>query len=140
MRKGEKAIRILAPMTVKDRQASGEDERERARTFFRTVAVFDVAQTEPLPGVEPVPLTPPAQPIDGDSHADLIVPLVRLARELGYRVEYRLLPSGGAAGWCDPSAKRIVVASGPAKKRKRVWRGSSGPGTLIALTTDRSTT
>ena len=41
----------------------------RRKTFFRTVPVFDVSMTDPLPGTEPVPLTPPSQPITGDSHA-----------------------------------------------------------------------
>jgi N-terminal domain of anti-restriction factor ArdC len=40
VRKGEKAIRILAPVTVKQRDAHGEDTGE-TKTFFRTVPVFD---------------------------------------------------------------------------------------------------
>jgi hypothetical protein len=57
--------------------------------FFRTVPVFDVYMTDVLPGTEPVPLTPPAQPIDGDSHAALIAPLQRLGCQLGYTIERR---------------------------------------------------
>src|SRR5204863_2497913 len=71
VRKGERAIRILAPVTVKARDDHDEQTGE-TRVFFRTVPVFDVAMTDPLPGLEPVPLEPPAQPIEGDSHADLI--------------------------------------------------------------------
>ncbi len=40
--KGEKAIWILAPMTVKQRQADGDEQDER-RVFFRGVPVFDRA-------------------------------------------------------------------------------------------------
>lgn len=75
VRKGERAIRILAPMRVGDRgregsEVEGEGEREQPRrTVFRAVPVFDVSQTDPLPGVEPVPLAPPSQPIEGDSHS-----------------------------------------------------------------------
>src|SRR4051812_10336930 len=58
VRKGERAIKILAPVAVKQLDDDGEDSGER-RIFFRAVAVFDVAQTEPLPSKEPVPLTPP---------------------------------------------------------------------------------
>ena len=47
------------------------------------------AMTDPLPGVEPVPLAPPAEPIDGDSHQHLIAPLHALAAELGYSVDTR---------------------------------------------------
>jgi hypothetical protein len=38
------------------------------RIFFRTVPVF-VCMTEPLPGTEPVPLTPPVQPIEATATA-----------------------------------------------------------------------
>lgn len=88
VRKGETAIRILAPFTVKDRNATGE-ETGATKTFFRTVSVFDVSMTTPLPGKEPVPLAPPSQPITGDSHRNLIAPLIAHARQLGYTVEFR---------------------------------------------------
>src|ERR687897_1489267 len=94
VRKGEKAIKILAPVAVKQRDDGGEETGEK-RIFFRTVPVFDVSQTDPLPGTEPVPLTPPAQAIEGDSHSHLIAPLQEFARELGHRVEIRELPEHG---------------------------------------------
>ena len=118
MRKGEKAIRILAPVTVKQRDANGEETGEK-KVFFRTVPVFDVSMTDPLPGKEPVPLAPPSQPITGDSHHHLIAPLVAHAAELGYTVEFRQLPEDGPAGWCDAKHKQIVVATGPANRQVR---------------------
>jgi hypothetical protein len=112
VRKGERAIRILAPMSVRCREAEhaeGNDAgEERRRTVFRAVAVFDVAQTEALPGSEPVPLEPPGEPITGDSHAHLLDPLARLAAELGFRLEHRPL-EGSADGWCEVADRRIVV-------------------------------
>jgi hypothetical protein len=83
------------------------------------VPVFDVAMTEPMPGMEPVPLAPPAEPIEGDSHRHLLTPLHALGRELGYRVEIRELPDDGPGGWCDPRRRQIVVASGPANRQVR---------------------
>jgi hypothetical protein len=62
VREGEKAIRILAPVTVTQRDDNGDEHGEK-KVFFRTVPVFDVSMTEPLPGKEPVPLAPPSQPI-----------------------------------------------------------------------------
>src|SRR5215213_11106023 len=118
VRKGEKAIRILAPLAVKQRDDAGVETGEK-RVFFRTVPVFDVAMTEPLPGMEPVPLAPPAEPIEGDSHRHLIAPLQALGRELGYGVEIRELPDEGPGGWCDPKHRQIVVASGPANREVR---------------------
>jgi hypothetical protein len=118
VRKGETAIRILAPFTVKERDADGEETGE-TKTFFRTVPVFDVSMTAPLPGKEPVPLAPPSEPITGDSHRHLIAPLIAYAGQLGYSVDVRELPDRGPAGWCDPEHKQIVVATGPANRRVR---------------------
>jgi hypothetical protein len=118
VRKGEKAIRILAPVTVKQRDTDGENTGE-TKTFFRTVPVFDVSMTDPLPGKEPVPLSPPSQPITGDSHSHLIPPLIAHAGQLGYSVEIRDLPENGPGGWCDPKGKQIVVARGPANRQLR---------------------
>jgi N-terminal domain of anti-restriction factor ArdC len=118
VRKGEKAIRILAPVTVKQRDTDGEKTGE-SKTFFRTVPVFDVSMTDPLPDKEPIPLTPPSQPITGDSHRDLIAPMIAHAAQLGYSVEIRDLPENGPGGWCDPKRKQIVVATGPANRQLR---------------------
>lgn len=51
VRKGEKALRILAPVSVKERDAAGEETGKR-RVFFKTAFVFELSQTEPLPGAE----------------------------------------------------------------------------------------
>lgn len=118
VRKGEKAIRILAPVTVKQRDEQGEETEEK-KVFFRAVPVFDVSMTNPLPGKEPVPLAAPSQPITGDSHQHLIAPLIAHAGELGYTVEIRDLPEHGPGGWCDPERKQIVVATGPANRQVR---------------------
>ena len=118
VRRGERAIRILAPVTVKERDASGEQTAEK-RVFFKAVSVWDVSMTEPLPGKEPVPLSPPSQPITGDSHHHLIAPLIAHATELGYSVELRDLPDGGPGGWCDRERRQIVVASGSANRQVR---------------------
>lgn len=125
VRKGEHGIRILAPMPLRDRDvesdaSSNDEDRENMRTLFKSVAVFDVAQTEALPGREPVALEPPSEPITGESHVHLLAPLERLAGELGYRVEQHRL-DGAADGWCDPEARQIVInVALPANARVRV--------------------
>ena len=43
--------------------ADGQAKDDACGRSFSTVAVFDVAQTEPLPGGDPVPLSPASQPI-----------------------------------------------------------------------------
>jgi hypothetical protein len=119
VRKGEKAIHILAPVTVKRRDEHGDPTAEKA-VVFRAVPVFDVTMTDPLPGREPVPLTPPTQPITGDSHQHLIAPLIAHAATLGYRVEIRELPEHGPAGWCDSAHQQITIAAGPANRQVRI--------------------
>jgi hypothetical protein len=57
VRKGEKAIKILGPVAINQRDNDDEETGEK-RIFFRTVAVFDVSQTDPLPGTEPGPARP----------------------------------------------------------------------------------
>ena len=105
VRKGERAIRILAPMSVRTR-ARGPSARPAPipassdALVFRAVSVFDVSQTDPLPDREPLPLGPPSQPPQGDSHAHLLAPLSDSRHELGYVVQTRAL-EGSADGWCD---------------------------------------
>jgi hypothetical protein len=116
VRQGERAIRILAPMSVRDREKHAGEAKvtptgdEPRRRVFRAVPVFDVSQTDPLPGTEPVPLAPPQQPVEGDTHARLLTPLQRLAAELGYSVSPRSL-DGSADGWCDNTKREIVLNS-----------------------------
>ncbi len=116
VRKGESAIRILAPMSDRTRdngaarsEGGGEDGEQPRRTVFRAVAVFDVSQTEGLPGTEPVSLDSPSQPIQGDTHAHLLTPLTGLAGELGFTVTRRPL-DGPADGWCDSHKHEIVIS------------------------------
>jgi hypothetical protein len=75
--------------------------------------------TDPLPGKQPVALTPPAEPITGDSHHHLIAPLMAHAAELGYTVEIRELPEHAPGGWCDARRREIIVANGPANQQVR---------------------
>ena len=117
VRKGERAIRIFAPMTTvrqldteRTRPKGDSNEDPERLTLFRSVPVFDVAQTDPLPGREPVTLEPPREPITGESHRHLLKPLRALARELGYSVSIRAL-KGSAEGWCDSRAREIVANS-----------------------------
>lgn len=126
VRKGERAIRILAPMSLGDRgkeagkgEGRGEGEQPR-RTVFRAVSVFDVSQTHALPGKEPVPLHPPSQPIEGDTHAHLLTPLEQLASELDYTLRRESL-DGSADGWCDSRKHEIVINDAlPANAQVRV--------------------
>jgi len=106
VRKGEKAIRIFAPMNVKEHDAITREETGKTRTLFRAVPVFDLTQVDP--GENPTPLQPPREPLDGDSHQHLLAPAEAFARSLGYTVSFEPVP-GSASGWCDAKRKRIVI-------------------------------
>ncbi len=113
VRKGEEAIRIIAPLPVKQRDRTTGEETAETVTLFKTVFVFDAGQVEPLPSGEPTPLTPPSRPLSGDSHAHLIEPAVAFAESLGYGVSFEPV-AGPAGGWCDSKRKQIAVDSGGA--------------------------
>jgi hypothetical protein len=119
VRKGEHGIRIAARVTPKKAEQTAESPGERTErqeerpVRFTTVAIFGLSQTDLLPGVEPLPLEPPHEPLTGDSHAHVLAPLGKLATELGYSVTFEEIP-GATGGWCDSHAKRIVVHSGQA--------------------------
>jgi antirestriction factor ArdC-like protein len=117
VRKGEHGIRIVARVTPKKTDPGAErPERDHAEegdgrlVRFTSVAVFGLSQTDPLPGVEQLPLEAPCEPLTGDSHAHLLEPLGELATQLGYAVTFEEIP-GATGGWCDSHAKRIVVDS-----------------------------
>jgi antirestriction protein ArdC len=104
VRRGERAIRILAPrrVKVKDEESGGEAQRLAG---FIGVSVFDVSQTEGEPLGEP----PRPAPIEGDSHAELLEPLEALARGRGYEVARERLPKG-MGGYCDERRRRIALS------------------------------
>ena len=80
VRKGEKAIWILAPMVYKNADAEdGEDDR--VIRGFKFVPVFDVAQTdgEELPSI--------CNRLDGDDPAGHYAQLLTVAQSIGFTVE-----------------------------------------------------
>jgi len=107
VRKGERGLSIWAPMRIKARDEAGEETAKR--TLFRVAKVFDVCQTDPLPGVEAAPLSPPSAPVEGDTHAHLLQPLEQFAQGLGYTVVWSAEIAGGAKGLCRRRQREIEV-------------------------------
>ena len=68
VRRGEEGLKILAPIfrTVEDEEGG---EKRRVLSFFKVVKVFDVSQTDPVPGAGPLPEKPRPKPLCGDSDA-----------------------------------------------------------------------
>jgi len=112
VRKGEKAIFILAPMVYKNADASEGDD-ERVIRGFKWVPVFDVAQTdgEELPSI--------CNRLAGDDPAGLYAQLVAVAQSIGFTVEDAEL-SGSTNGDCtyDLHRIRVEVSNSPAQRVK----------------------
>ncbi len=115
VRRGERAIRILAPCVA---AAEGRDEAEAdssrpAVVGFRVVRVFDISQTE---GEE---LPQPTRTLTGDSPAVHLAQLAQRAQALDFSVNFTEL-WGSRNGDCSHALARIRVRQDlpPAHKLK----------------------
>ncbi|MGV9268167.1 ArdC-like ssDNA-binding domain-containing protein [Kitasatospora sp. NPDC003701] len=127
--KGEKSIRIWAPMTVKKKdQETGEvatdkDGNEKKRTLFKLVPVFDVSQTEPawqwqdperndglffITPALPQPVKRFGADTPGEAPAEMWQALEAYAVHHGYRVETG--ETGRARGYARPSTKTVRIS------------------------------
>jgi hypothetical protein len=100
VRKGERAIWIVAP--VVGRRSNTDAEQEVAG--FRRVAVFDLAQTE---GEALVSL---CEPLEGEDERGWFAVLNEVASSLGFDVERAEL-TPGVFGDCTYATRRIRVAN-----------------------------
>lgn len=112
VRKGEKAISILAPCTYRRELQPGEEGYRPGRKTtvtrlrgFRPASVFDISQTdgEPLPDVAPTLA-------EQDEPAGLWGKLEEYITGKGWTVERG--DCGLAYGWADPATKVIRVRDG----------------------------
>jgi antirestriction protein ArdC len=112
VRKGEKALWVVAPMVTK-RASDDALGEERVIRGFKYVPVFDISQTEgeDMPDIC-------RQLTGGDPQAHFSR-LVSVARSIGYGVESAQLP-GGVNGDCSFALRRIrvEVRNSPAQRVK----------------------
>lgn len=112
VRRGEKAVWILAPMTrrVEEDDAGGQPAKRVVVTGFRAVPVFHIAQTDG-PDLPTAPLTPPT----GTPAAGVLSGLQERVGRAGYRYREIEIPGcqpatgGGTLGYTDPTAREVVV-------------------------------
>lgn len=114
VRKGEKAIWILAPVTRKRGDDDADDDGSaRILVAFKPACVFDISQTdgEPLPEV--------CSRLDGAAPDGVYDHLIEVAHSIGYSVEEDYLP-GGRNGDCDFVERhiRVEVTNAPAQQVK----------------------
>ncbi|GHI98096.1 ArdC family protein [Streptomyces olivaceus] len=127
IRKGEKALRIFAPMTVMKKDKDGkpvldEHGQEQRRTLFKAAPVFDISQTRPMDeDQEAQPeATEPAYQLGrkttGEVPAELWDRLERHAKGHGYTVSLGM--TAPADGFTRPATREVVIqASDPEAHR-----------------------
>lgn len=103
VRKGEKAIQILAPLTY-SRKDEVTGEKVSGIRGFRFVNVFDVSQTEgdPIPDIRPTLLSGDDLPVVWDQ-------IQKQIEAHGYTVERG--NCNGANGYTDPIGRKVRVRS-----------------------------
>jgi antirestriction protein ArdC len=113
VRKGEKAIWILAPMVYKASADETSEESERVIRGFKWVPVFDIASTDgaDLPTV--------CQKLTDDDPAGLFSRLADVAHSIGFTVADTELP-GSRNGDCSHATHRIRIETqnSPAQRVK----------------------
>lgn len=113
VRKGEKGLMIYAPILRKPEEgevaAKEVNTNERVLVGFRITYVWDISQTEIIPGCEETALefTSPIPKLGGSDFAHVFTDLTAVAERLGYRVErYR---DRTEEGYCNFSNRIIGV-------------------------------
>lgn len=118
VRKGEKALSVLAPVLVNDDENVDENGKPRKKCvgFVLKRRTFDVSQTEG----DPLPENP-AYPslLTGDADPATWAALVAHAEGEGFSVRVEAI-QGAANGWCNHGTKTIAVeaANEPAQRTK----------------------
>lgn len=105
VRKGETGIRIYAPMSITTERQTAEGQiTSDARTIFRPIAVFDIAQTDgdELPSFDIANLS-------GDQGAELYTALTQVAQAHGLTLTHDAATETPANGTYNPRTKFIYV-------------------------------
>ena len=113
VRRGERAIKVLGPVTVKAQvtdsrtgavllDANGQPRDERRMVGVRPVSVFDASQVEPAPPAPPVPAL-----LSGEAPPGLWDSLAELVAIEGYQLSRG--DCAGANGLTDYGARQVRV-------------------------------
>ncbi|MEY9853099.1 hypothetical protein ABH923_002777 [Leifsonia sp. EB41] len=112
VRKGEKSIKIFGYREKKTETATDDDtsaEEGRLIRYFPTLSVFDIAQTDPIAGADPLPSDPTRRLVGDDDHG-VISPLTDQLESRGWRIGRE--PLTHANGYTDPQTLRVILAEG----------------------------
>lgn len=103
VRRGEKSIRIIAPVIYRKRDKETGEQTDEAGLAFRVVPVFDVSQTDgdDLPQL--------AHRLTGDTAENLLESLARFAVDGGFSFTHEEPAAEGINGYFDPIKQAIYV-------------------------------
>ncbi|MFE4952380.1 ArdC-like ssDNA-binding domain-containing protein [Leifsonia sp. NPDC056665] len=110
VRKGETSIKIFGYREKKTETTANDessDDETRLIRYFPTLSVFDIAQTDPIEGADPLPVDP-TQRLIGDHDHGVITPLTKHLESRGWRITRE--PLTHASGYTDPETLRVVLA------------------------------
>ncbi|MEY9951657.1 ArdC-like ssDNA-binding domain-containing protein [Leifsonia sp. EB34] len=111
VRKGEKSIKIFGYREMKTERANDSDEAtedgKRLIRYFPILSVFDIAQTDPIEGAEPLPEDPTRRLVGDDDHG-VIAPLAEHLERHGWSI--RRGEIGSALGYTEPESHRVTLA------------------------------
>ena len=109
VRKGEKGIRIFAPMQYRrtgatiDEKTDESEDQEIRQLWFRAVSVFDVSQTD---GADIAP--PPVSLLSGDD-SGLWQDLAEIAQAEHLTIDRKPGRGGQANGWYNRSGRQVWI-------------------------------
>lgn len=112
VRKGEKSIKIFGYREKKTETSADDDtsaDEGRVIRYFPTLSVFDIAQTDPVEGADPLP-SDPTQQLTGDHDHGVITPLTAHLESSGWTIGRE--PLTHANGYTDPDTLRVILAGG----------------------------
>jgi antirestriction protein ArdC len=110
VRKGETSIKIFGYSTKKTTETDDDttDPQERIVRFFPVLSVFDISQTDPIPGAS-VPENP-AQQLTGENDHGVFGSLTAHLEGNGWAVSRQALAR--ANGYTHPDQRTVVVGRG----------------------------
>ena len=110
VRKGERSIKIFGYREKKTENAAADEtpaDEDRVIRYFPTLSVFDITQTDPIEGADPLP-TDPAQRLTGDHDHGVITPLTAHLESRGWKISRE--PLTHASGYTDSETRRVILA------------------------------
>lgn len=110
VRKGERSIKIFGYREKKRGRIDDSQEvteaDEKVVRYFPTLSVFDIAQTDPVRGAEPLQEDPTRRLVGNDDHG-VITPLTAHLKSQGWSIRRAALSI--ASGYTDPESLQVTL-------------------------------